>query len=76
MIGDNHDSADPLGTSRVGRLFCQRDHAITQQEATRGAEYITERAAEMADEMLLERRERCAERRSASVDWIGPAKGQ
>ncbi len=35
-----------------------------------------ERAAEVADEMLLERRERCVERRSASVDWIGPAKGQ
>ena len=26
---------------------------LLQQEATRGAEYITERAAEMADEMLL-----------------------
>ena len=33
---------------------------LLQQEATRGAEYITERAADMADEMLLERRERCA----------------
>ncbi|QHF48055.1 hypothetical protein PspS35_26395 [Pseudomonas sp. S35] len=42
----------------------------------RGAEYIAERAAEIADEMLLERRERFAERRAASVDWIGPAKGQ
>ncbi|ATN10456.1 MULTISPECIES: hypothetical protein [Pseudomonas] len=49
---------------------------LLQQQASRGAEYIAERAAEVADEMLLERRERCVERRSASVDWIGPAKGQ
>ncbi|WP_460133717.1 hypothetical protein [Pseudomonas sp. S1_E04] len=42
----------------------------------RGAEFIAERAAEIADEMLLERRERCVERRAAPVDWIGPAKGQ
>ncbi|AZF39506.1 hypothetical protein C4J88_4763 [Pseudomonas sp. R4-39-08] len=47
-----------------------------QQDATRGPEYIAERAAEIADEMLLERRERCVERRSASVEWIGPAKDQ
>jgi hypothetical protein len=26
--------------------------------------------------MLLELRERCVERRTAPVDWIGPAKGQ
>ncbi len=49
---------------------------LLQQDAARSPEYIAERAAAMADEMLLERRERCAERRSASVDWIGPAKGQ
>ena len=48
-----------------------RDGLITQP-----VEDIAERAAEVADEMLLERRERCVERRSASVDWIGPAKGQ
>lgn len=39
----------------------------------RGAEYIAERAAEMADEMLLERRERSVERRAAPLDWLGPA---
>lgn len=49
---------------------------LLQHDATRGAQYIAERAADLADEMLLERRERCVERRSASVDWIGPAKGQ
>lgn len=38
----------------------------------RGAEYIAERAAEMADEMLLERRERSVER-AAPLDWLGPA---
>ena len=38
-----------------------------------GAEYIAERAAEMADEMLLERRERSVERRAAPLDWLGPA---
>jgi hypothetical protein len=37
------------------------------------AEYIAERAAEMADEMLLERRERSVERRAAPLDWLGPA---
>ncbi|MGH8406324.1 MAG: hypothetical protein ACRESL_12635, partial [Pseudomonas sp.] len=37
----------------------------------RGAEYIAERAAEMADEMLLERRERSVERRAAPLDWLG-----
>ncbi|AZF12833.1 hypothetical protein C4J93_4673 [Pseudomonas sp. R2-37-08W] len=49
---------------------------LLQQDATRGPEYIAERAAEIADEMLLERRERYVERRSASVEWIGPAKDQ
>ncbi len=39
----------------------------------RGAEYIAERAAEMADEMLLERRDRSVERRAAPLDWLGPA---
>ncbi|WP_226477481.1 hypothetical protein [Pseudomonas sp. MWU16-30323] len=39
----------------------------------RGAEYIAERAAEIADEMLLERRERSVERRAAPLDWLGPA---
>ncbi|AUO25751.1 hypothetical protein HX819_18135 [Pseudomonas sp. D6002] len=39
----------------------------------RSAEYIAERAAEMADEMLLERRERSVERRAAPLDWLGPA---
>ena len=49
---------------------------LLQQDANQGPERIAERAADIADEMLLERRERCVERRSASVDWIGPAKGQ
>ncbi|WP_248751135.1 hypothetical protein [Pseudomonas sp. MWU15-20650] len=49
---------------------------LLQQDAMRGSEYIAERAADIADEMLLERRERCVERRSASVEWIGPAKDQ
>ena len=49
---------------------------LIQQDANRGPEYIAERAAGIADEMLLERRERYIERRAASVDWIGPAKGQ
>ena len=49
---------------------------LIQQDANRGPEYIAERAAGIADEMLLERRERCVERPAASVDWIGPAKGQ
>ncbi|CRN02225.1 MULTISPECIES: hypothetical protein [Pseudomonas] len=49
---------------------------LLQNDPARGAQYIAERAADLADEMLLERRERCVERRSASVDWIGPAKGQ
>ena len=49
---------------------------LLQQDAKRGPEYIAERAADIADEMLLERRERCVERRAAPVDWIGPAKGQ
>ena len=49
---------------------------LIQQDANRGPEYIAERAAGIADEMLLERRERYFERRAASVDWIGPAKGQ
>lgn len=46
---------------------------VIQQARDRGPEYIAERAAEIADEMLLERRERCAERRHAPVDWVGPA---
>lgn len=46
---------------------------LIQQAGDRGPEYIAERAAEIADEMLFERRERCAERRSAPVDWVGPA---
>lgn len=46
---------------------------VIQQDDQRGPEYIAERAAEIADEMLLERRERCIERRAAPVDWIGPA---
>jgi hypothetical protein len=45
-------------------------------DAKRGPEYIAERAAEIADEMLLERRERCIERRAAPVDWLGPAQAQ
>ncbi len=49
---------------------------LLQQDAKQGPEYIAERAADIADEMLLERRERCAERRAAPVDWIGPAKSQ
>lgn len=49
---------------------------LLQQEPKRGPEYIAERAADIADEMLLERRERCIERRTAPVDWIGPAKVQ
>ena len=49
---------------------------LLQQDAKRGPEYIAERAAQIADEMMLERRERCIERRAAPVDWIGPAKGQ
>ncbi len=49
---------------------------LLQQDVMRGPEYIAERAADIADEMLLERRERCVERRSASVEWIGPAKDQ
>ena len=49
---------------------------LIQQDASRGAEYIAERAAQIADEMLLERRERCVERRAAPVDWVGPAMGQ
>jgi hypothetical protein len=50
-------------------------HLIGKDEK-RGAEFIATRAAEIADEMLLERRERYTERRAAPVDWIGPAKGQ
>lgn len=46
---------------------------LIQQAGDRGPEYIAERAAEIADEMLFERRERCSERRSAPVDWVGPA---
>ena len=46
---------------------------VIQQARDRGPEYIAERAAEIADEMLLERRERCAERRYAPVDWMTPA---
>ena len=46
---------------------------LIQQAGDRGPEYIAERAAEIADEMLFERRERCAERRSTPVDWVGPA---
>lgn len=46
---------------------------VIQQARDRGPEYIAERAAEIADEMLLERWERCAERRHAPVDWVGPA---
>jgi hypothetical protein len=49
---------------------------LLQSDAKRGAEYIAERAAEVADEMLLERRERCIERRVAPVDWLGPARSQ
>ena len=49
---------------------------LLQQEPTRGPEHIAERAAEIADEMLLERRERCVERRTAAVDWVGPAQSQ
>ena len=49
---------------------------LIQQDASRGAEYIAERAAQIADEMLLERRERCVERRAAPIDWLGPAMGQ
>jgi hypothetical protein len=49
---------------------------LLQQDPERGPEYIAERAAQIADEMMLERRERCIERRAAPVDWIGPAKGQ
>ncbi len=49
---------------------------LIQQEVKRGPEYIAERAAQIADEMLLERRERCVERRAAPVDWVGPAVGQ
>ncbi|NWC91022.1 MULTISPECIES: hypothetical protein [Pseudomonas] len=51
--------------------------AITTQilhlDDGRGAEYIAERAADIADEMLLERRERSVERVAAPVDWLGPA---
>ncbi|MCS3417152.1 hypothetical protein HX875_11575 [Pseudomonas yamanorum] len=51
--------------------------AITTQilhlNDSRGAEYIAERAADIADEMLLERRERSVERRAAPSDWLGPA---
>jgi hypothetical protein len=46
---------------------------LIQQDAKRGPEYIAERAADIADEMLLERRERCSERRVAPIDWLGPA---
>ncbi|CAM3368247.1 MULTISPECIES: hypothetical protein [Pseudomonas] len=46
---------------------------LIQQANDRGPEYIAERAAEIADEMLLERRERSVERRNAPVDWVGPA---
>ena len=49
---------------------------LIQQEARRGSEYIAERAAQIADEMVLERRERCVERRAAPVDWLGPAQDQ
>ncbi|MCP1465670.1 hypothetical protein J3D60_003495 [Pseudomonas sp. S3E17] len=49
---------------------------LLRLDAKRGPEYIAERAAEIADEMLLERRERCIERRAAPVDWLGPAQGQ
>jgi hypothetical protein len=49
---------------------------LLAQDAKRSPEYIAERGAEIANEMLLERRERCVERRTAPVDWIGPAKGQ
>ncbi len=46
---------------------------VLQQDSERGPEYIAERAADIADEMLLERRERCAERRTAHDNWVGPA---
>jgi len=45
-------------------------------DAKRGPEYIAERAAEIADEMMLERRERCVERRAAPIHWLGPTQGQ
>lgn len=46
---------------------------LIQQAGDRGPEYIAERAAEITDEMLLERRERCADWRSTPADWVGPA---
>ncbi|WP_321863959.1 hypothetical protein [Pseudomonas paraveronii] len=57
-------------------FFVSITSQLLAQDATRSPEYIAERGAEIADEMLLERRERCVERRTAPVDWIGPAKGQ
>lgn len=54
-------------------FFVSLTAQVIQMAAERGPEYIAERAAEIADEMLLERRERCAERRNAPVDWVGPA---
>ncbi|OPA84481.1 hypothetical protein BFW86_25265 [Pseudomonas fluorescens] len=57
-------------------FFVRVTTQLIQHHEQRGPEYIAERAAELADEMLLERRERCTERRTAAVEWIGPAKGQ
>ncbi|MHA6577899.1 hypothetical protein [Pseudomonas yamanorum] len=46
---------------------------ILQLDDGRGAEDIAERAAHIADEMFLERRERSVERCAAPLDWLGPA---
>lgn len=54
-------------------IFISVTAQVIQLADQRSAEYIAERAAEIADEMLLERRERCSERRASPLDWVGPA---
>lgn len=52
-------------------FFVSITRQLIQQDEKRGPEYIAERAAEIADEMLLERRERITKRYAAPMDWIG-----
>lgn len=73
LSGNEHDSIVAIGAADLGCFFVSVTAQLIQQAGDRGPEYIAERAAEIADEMLFERRERCAERRSAPVDWVGPA---
>jgi hypothetical protein len=54
-------------------FFISATAHVIRLDDSRGPEYIAERAAEIADEMLLERRERSIERRVGPVDWLGPA---